>query len=69
MSTLRVRQRSMCSSCGNRCYVVPVELLVHQHHGGFAYWLWIQATLCPPCRLAKYDWWIDHALRTERVFV
>jgi hypothetical protein len=29
------------------------------HHKGrvYGYWEWISATLCPPCKVVRYDWW------------
>jgi hypothetical protein len=63
MVTLSNRRRGVCSSCGNRCKVYPVELLVHIIHDQLRYWRWCNATLCPPCRVAHYDWW---RLRAEK---
>lgn len=44
-------------------------MMVHEHHNGLRYWRWVFATLCPPCRAARYDWVMDPRLRNERVFV
>lgn len=69
MATVPTPIRTTCSTCGNRCRVQPIELLVHEHRDGLRFWRWIYATLCPPCRLAKYDWVLDPKFRTERAFV
>lgn len=57
MSTLRVRPRYKCSDCGNDCRVEPVEMMLHHKGRVYGYWEWISATLCPPCKVVRYDWW------------
>lgn len=67
MPTLLKRRRSMCSDCGQRCFVEPVEAMFHVRERGLHFWRWVSLTLCPICRLARHDWWLDKARGGQRV--
>lgn len=61
MATVSNRVRTRCSSCGNRCYVVPAIHLIHQVFKGQGVWEYVSLTLCPPCRVVHHDWWLARA--------
>ena len=63
MATVRTRKRLMCSSCGQRCFVEPVEVMLHSRYRQQRVWDYISLVLCPPCRVTRYDWWHDQVLR------
>ena len=50
-------KRTVCSACGARCRVEPVEVLFHHQAGRQGYWQWFRQVLCPPCGLAQRDFW------------
>jgi len=61
MPTVRRPVRTVCADCANRCRVEPVEHMLRIKSVRGSYWLWMNATLCPVCRVAHHDWWVRQA--------
>jgi len=65
MATVRNRIRTVCSSCHTSCRVEPVNVMVMDRWRGYPVWAFIHLTLCPPCRVSRYDWWHDQVERAK----
>lgn len=48
----KLRQRTVCQSCQQRCQVTPLEVMARGFNGRKGHWQWWQLTLCPPCQVA-----------------